>query len=365
MTSSRNRRSAGRPLAAAVASGSASLPHGAHALGRERVTEIQRARILTAMTELVRERGVADVVVAHIVERAGVSRRTFYELFEDREDCLVAAFEHAVHCAAAVVLPAYEGTGTDAAWEDQIRAGLRALLGFLDEQPALGGLCVVDALAAKPPVLERRARVAERLVDAVHRGGADLGGSAGRRLGRIVAEGVVGAVLGIVHARLSEPESKPLAGLLNQLMAIVVLPYRGPDAAERELKRRSPRRRPRAVAATDPLRGLDMRLTYRTVRVLLAVSECPRASSREIADAAGVSDQGQISKLLWRLERLGLLANEIPGAARGESNAWILTGRGSEIEHAIQARMGSSPAGSGAASVVAAQDLRPPSRQES
>ncbi|HEY3829470.1 MAG TPA: TetR/AcrR family transcriptional regulator [Solirubrobacteraceae bacterium] len=321
------------------------------------------------MTELVRERGVADVVVAHIVERAGVSRRTFYELFEDREDCLVAAFEHAVHCAAAVVLPAYEGTDTDTdtdtAWEDQIRAGLRALLGFLDEQPALGGLCVVDALAAKPPVLERRARVAERLVDAVHRGGADLGGSAGRRLGRIVAEGVVGAVLGIVHARLSEPESKPLAGLLNQLMAIVVLPYRGPDAAERELKRRSPRRRPRAVAATDPLRGLDMRLTYRTVRVLLAVSECPRASSREIADAAGVSDQGQISKLLWRLERLGLLANEIDSAARGESNAWILTGKGSEIEYAIRARMGAEPADCGAASAVVAQGRGLPRRQES
>ena len=341
MTSSRNRRSAGRPLAASVVSGSFSLPHGAHTLGRERVTEIQRARILTAMTELVRERGVADVVVAHIIARASVSRRTFYELFEDREDCLLAAFEHAVHRAAAVVLSAYEGTGTGTAWEDQIRAGLSALLGFLDEQPALGGLCVVDALAAKPPVLERRARVVERLVDAVHSGGTDPRRSAGRRPRRIVAEGTVGAVLGVVHARLLEPEPKPLSGTLNQLMAIVVLPYQGPDAAERELRRSPPRRRPRAVAGADPLRGLDMRLTYRTVRVLLSVSEHPLGSSREIADAAGVSDQGQISKLLWRLERLGLLANEIHGAARGEPNAWSLTGKGSEIEHAIRARMGS------------------------
>ena len=223
MTSSRNRRSAGRPPAASVASPSS---RGARTLGREQVIEIQRARMLTAMTELVRERNVADVTVAHIIERAGVSRRTFYESFEDREGCLVAAFEHAVNRAAAVVLPAYEGAG--AAWEDQIRAGLSALLDFLDEQPALGGLCVVEALAAKAPVLDRRARIVERLVDAVHRGSAGPGRSASRRPGRIIAEGAVGAVLGIVHARLSEPESKSLAGMLNQLMATSFSPIEDP-----------------------------------------------------------------------------------------------------------------------------------------
>ena len=108
-----------------------------------------------------------------------------------------------------------------------------------------------------------------------------------------------------------------------------------------------------------------MRLTYRTVRVLLVVGEYPRASSREIADAAGVSDPGQISKLLWRLERLGLLANGIPGATRGESNAWSLTGKGHEIEHAIRVRVGAEPAGRGVASVVLAEDRGLPRRHGS
>ena len=377
MTFSRDRQPAGRRgvVAKAVArprapssNGSIPLPRGAHSLGRERVAEIQRARVIAAMTELVRERGVADVTVAHVIGRAGVSRRTFYEHFENRDACLLAAFEHAVDRAAAVVLPAYEGAGagsarggaavagadtdTRAAWQDQIRAGLGALLVFLDEEPTLGGLCVVDALAAKPPVGERRARVVAELVDAVHRGGVGSGrsagrgrtagsaGSAGRRPARIVAEGVVGAVLGVVHARLCEPAPKPLAGLLNQLMAIIVLPYRGAAAAARELERRSPRRRDRATIASDPLRGLNMRLTYRTVRVMLAVGEHPQASSREIADAAGVADQGQISKLLWRLEGLGLIANGTRAPVRGEPNTWGLTDRGREVEHAIRAQVG-------------------------
>jgi AcrR family transcriptional regulator len=119
--------------------------------GRERVVEIQRARILTAITELVRERGVAAINVGHVVSRSGVSRRTFYELFSDREDCLLTAFEHALERAAAVVVPAYGAAGP---WEQRIRAGLAALLGFLDEEPAIGGLLVVDALAAERPVLE-------------------------------------------------------------------------------------------------------------------------------------------------------------------------------------------------------------------
>ena len=341
--------------------------------GRERIGEIQRARIVTAITELVHERGVAGITVAHVVERSGVSRRTFYELFSDREDCLLAAFEQAVERAAAVALPAYEAAGVEferggaggaggveserggargagGTWEAQIRAGLGALLGFLDAEPAMGGLLVVNALAADRPVLERRAGAVEALIDAVHRGGERPRGSPGRRPPRIVAEGAVGAILAIVHARQCEPSPKPLVGLRNQLMGMIVLPYRGAEAAECELRRRAPRprRRPTPVApAPDPLRELDMRLTYRTVRVLLAIAElggrggrAPGPSSREVADASGISDPGQMSKLLWRLEQLGLIANGADRRARGEPNAWSLTALGRDIAQAIRAQTG-------------------------
>jgi AcrR family transcriptional regulator len=330
-------------------------------VGRERVGEIQRARIVAAMTELVRERGVTAVTVAHVVGRSGVSRRTFYELFDDREDCVLAAFEQAVDRAAAVVVPAYEDANRRAgsAWAGRIRAGLGALLEFLDEEPAMGCLCVVDALAAEREVLERRARVLEVLIDAVHKGGArprsadakapgavageaGVGGGRASRPPRIVAEGAVGAVLAVIYARLREHDPKPLAGLLNQMMGMIVLPYLGPGAAARELGRPAARARRRVAAPADPLRDLGMRLTYRTVRVLLAIGELggrgSAPSSREVADASGVSDQGQMSKLLWRLESLGLIDTAMRHHGRGEPNAWTLTRKGEEVERAIRSQ---------------------------
>ena len=110
----------------------------------KRVSEIQRARILTAMVELVAERGAANVTVAHIVGCSGVSRRTFYELFEDREACFLVAFDEAIEkitrrrCRPMKTLAM--------AREDPGRT--RRAAGLLDHQPNLGRLVVVETLGA-------------------------------------------------------------------------------------------------------------------------------------------------------------------------------------------------------------------------
>ncbi len=311
--------------------GSAS-PRARAALERERVAEIQRVRMLGAMVDLTRERGAERVTVAHVVSRAGVSRRTFYEIFADREACLLAALDEAIEQIAAAVLPAYQ---RDRAWLGRIRAGLTAALKFFDEQPAVAALCVVDALGAGPAALERRAVVLDALVSAVDRGRREA--PAGNGLNRVAAEGVVGAVLGVLHTRLREPAPKPLLPLRGQLMSMIVLPYLGPKAAAAELALRPPRPR-RSRAPEDPLKGLDMRLTYRTMRVLTAVADNPGLNNRRVAREAGVVDQGQISKLLARLESIGLLINT-GDAERGEANAWQLTERGYELEQAIRVRV--------------------------
>ncbi len=224
---------------------------------------------------------------------------------------------------------------------ERIRAGLAALLAYLDDEPGMGALCVVDALGGGPVALERRARVVRALIDAVHEGRREARG--GTKPTRLTAEGVVGAVLSVLHARLSAGDARhnggaaPMAGLLGPLMAMIVLPYLGQAAASRETARPSPRRRRAAPPVHgDPLRELDMRLTYRTVRVLLAIAAQPGASNRQVSEAADVSDQGQISKLLARLEHLGLIENGGVGPLRGEPNVWRLTAKGAEIERTIR-----------------------------
>ncbi len=302
--------------------------------GRGDVVNLQRARIISGMVEVVAERGVARSTVAHVVGRSGVSRRTFYELFNDREDCFLAAFDQAVEHAEARVGAAFEDAG---GWLEQMRGGVRALLEFLDDESGLGRLAVVDALGAGPIALERRARVVGVLIDAVDRGRREPQATPG--LKRFTAEGIVGAVLAVLHARLTEPEPRPMIGLLGPLMGLIVLPYQGRAVAEREAARRAPKRRPAVAPVADPLRDLEMRLTYRTVRVLVAIATLEGngldPSNREVSDAAGVADQGQISKLLVRLERLGLIANVGEGHARGEPNAWRLTPKGRDVERTI------------------------------
>ncbi|HWX44384.1 MAG TPA: TetR/AcrR family transcriptional regulator [Solirubrobacteraceae bacterium] len=308
--------------------------------GRGGVADIQRMRMIGALTEVARERGASGVTVAHVVARSGVSRRTFYELFEDRDDCFLAAFEHAVGRAGQRVLPAYEAPGT---WRERVRAGLGALLEFLEDEPGLGGLCIVDALGAGPAALERRTQVVSALIDAVDGSRREIKGSA--RPTRLTAEGVVGAVVAVLYARLAGGSAPgggapSMVALLGPLMGMIVLPYQGQAIAAREASKPAPRRRRQTAPHGDPLRELDMRLTYRTVRVLLAIAELggrgSNPSNRQVADASGVHDQGQISKLLARLEHLGLICNDGGGAARGEPNGWSLTHRGAEVEHTIR-----------------------------
>lgn len=91
--------------------------------------------------------------------------------------------------------------------------------------------------------------------------------------------------------------------------------------------------------AQDPLEGVALRLTYRTMRALTVISAQPGLSNSQVSERAGIKDQGQISKLLARLSRLGLIENAGEGHAMGASNAWHLTPEGRHLEQRVGASL--------------------------
>jgi AcrR family transcriptional regulator len=317
--------------------------------GQGHVTGIQRARMIAAMIDAISERGRSRATVAHVVGRSGVSRRTFYEVFDDFEDCFLAALEQSLARASEYVLTDYR---QEQRWSTRIRAGLVGLLEFLEDEPAMGRLCIVETLGAGRKVDERRQSAVDTLIATVDEGRAEA--RAAVTLPELMSEGVVGGVLSVLHARLlsapgtlrdgdishdgahADERRGPLLDLTGSLMGMIVLPFLGSAAAKRESARATPERHVRRQAAsTDPLRDLEMRLTYRTVRVLLSIAAAPGASNREVGAAAGIEDPGQISKLLSRLGKLGLVENSGVGLVRGAPNAWTLTEKGLEVERLV------------------------------
>jgi AcrR family transcriptional regulator len=309
---------------------------GADGRARAQVSEIQRTRMLAAAVDVAEDVGYAQMTVGRIIARARVSRKTFYDVFADREECFLAAFDQALEQAGELVAAAYE---REPGWRDGIRSGLARLLVLMEEEPILARLCIVEALGAGGRVLERRAQALAELVAVIDRGRGVTHMS--RQPPQVTAEGVVGAVFAVLHKRLHERGSEPLTELLRPLMSMIVLPFLGTRAAGRELSRppveiESLHRARPAPRTADPLSDLDMRLTYRTVRVLTVIAASPGASNREIAEASGIVDQGQISKLLTRLARLHLVENSGGGQENGAANAWRLTRRGGEVERATR-----------------------------
>ncbi len=223
-----------RPGSFAVARGGAGARAGAGPGGEaRRVTAAERERLLDTACAVVEELGYRGLTVRALSQRAGISRAVFYELFRNREDCLLAAFDRGVDGLAFAATPAWRA---EPRWETRMRACLAVLLGCLDEDPALARLVFVEALAAGPRVLARRALVLGELAQAIDGGRA--GHAAPQQIPPLSAEATVGAVFGLIHARLCDPRAEtPLADLLNPLMAMIVLPYRGHPAAGRELTR--------------------------------------------------------------------------------------------------------------------------------
>ncbi len=218
----------------------------------------------------------------------------------------------------------------------------------------LARVCVLRTPSGGPRVLERRDAVLAELARALDAGRGR--GARAQSCPPLTGEGLVGAVSTVLYRRLARDSGEPLRDLFGELLQLILLPYRGAAAARRERGRGAPESTRAggadgadgadgagdggtrgALRQPDPLAGLPMRLTYRTARVLEAIARAPHSSNRTIGAAAEIADPGQISRLLARLERLGLAHNTRQGQAKGEPNVWVLTDTGLRVARNISA----------------------------
>ena len=286
------------------------------------------------MLELVAENGYAGVSVTAIVKRARVSSKTFYEHFDDCEDCFLATFEQCLSDLKGAVAPAYNREGR---WADRVRRALWALLARLDNEPATATLVFLEAPRAGAAVRERRARVTEILRVIIDAGRLEATSSCAppELTNEVVVEGAIAAI----QRRLAHPEPASLTSLVDPLMSVITHSYLGTTAPAEKPG-------PAAVDGTANaaqhapstnglLASIPMRITYRTLGVLTAISQNPGATNRSVGDAAGISDAGQISRLLSRLESVALIRN---GSDRTSwaPNGWHLTPLGEQVEHTVR-----------------------------
>ncbi|HEY2768748.1 MAG TPA: TetR/AcrR family transcriptional regulator [Solirubrobacteraceae bacterium] len=327
-----------RPARGAARARDATRGSSRRGISHDQVAEIQRSRLIAAAASTVDDYGYEQASVSHITARARVSRRTFYELFANREVCIAALIEDV---AARIEFEIDAADLHRLPWRERVRAGLWTILCFLEREPLLARVCVVQSQRGGSEVLALRDRIFTRLVGVLDEGRAQ-GKAAATPCTPLTAEALVGAAYGVIHGRIARRSLESLTELLGELMGMIAMHYMGPAAARREQAQALPpvpdhvgANKPKEPQAPDPLQGVRMRLTYRTVRVLDCIAEQPGINNRAVAAQAGVHDQGQISKLLARLQRLGLLANEGEGHAQGEPNAWRLTPLGERVTDSI------------------------------
>ena len=211
-----------------LANSSGKFPSGVRKLPPDLVRAIQRERLIVAMLNAAAELGYLETNVQDVIDRAGVSRPTFYEHFSNKEDCFLAAFDtSAVRLRKKVESAARKGGDI---WRDRVRYSLEALLRFASREPDTARTMVVEARAASAAAVRRRVELMDEFANCLESQVRELlpGGSTSTPL---TASGIVGGVESLLYSRLCKQEYDQLEALLPSLMYFVVLPYEGHEAA--------------------------------------------------------------------------------------------------------------------------------------
>jgi AcrR family transcriptional regulator len=203
------------------------LPGGHHGLSPEQVAESQRERLLAGLAHVVSERGYGATTITEIVKAATVSTRAFYENFDSKEECFLAAFEavlaHLEELIAEAVQPVPD-------WPHRVIAALRAALDFFAEEPDLARLCLVETVTATPPIAARFREAVIGAIPYLEPGRAERADD-DATLPDSTEDSLIGGL--VIFASRSILADAPLTALLPDLVDFVLSPYLGPETAKR------------------------------------------------------------------------------------------------------------------------------------
>lgn len=202
----------------------ARLPPGRHGLPREFVARNQHERLIAGLAEAVAENGYAGTTIAHITRHAAVSRRTFYEHFNSKDECFIAAYDTVMTELNRRIGEAFD---QEEEWPQAVRAGLAAMLEFLVSEPHLARLSMVEALVAGPVVIERYDAAIQGLVPYFEAGRKGRPDDVLAGLSSTTEEALVGGIVSLISRRIFADRTDELEALLPDLVEFALTPYLG------------------------------------------------------------------------------------------------------------------------------------------
>jgi AcrR family transcriptional regulator len=212
-------------LTTAYAAPKAGLPQAVEGLSQEE-------RILWSMVRVLSEKGPDSVTVSEVIRRAGVSRSAFYELFENVEDCVFAAYERVIDALFSYVARAYEGPGP---WPLRLRRALSALLEAFSAEPEVARMATVEVPATEPEGRRRYHDAIDRFVPLIREGRSYARGEVA--LPPDLERMAVASFEAVLSDEVAAGRTAQLPDLLPDLLFTVLTPYVGPEAASAEVRR--------------------------------------------------------------------------------------------------------------------------------
>lgn len=203
----------------------AKLPRGRHGLPRDYVHRNQHERMLGAMAVAVADKGYGATTVADVLERAGVSRKTFYQHFSDKHACFLASYDAGVQVLQAEVFGAYREP--DGPWRTRAERAIARLLEVLGSEPSFARMCMVEVLAAGPEAVARYGAVVRGFIPLLQAGNEGI-----RRrppVSPLICRALVGGAQSLIYDEVLAGRAAELESLIPDVQRFLLAPFLGED----------------------------------------------------------------------------------------------------------------------------------------